>query len=104
MSEHDWVVDDIVQFLRSPLWVHPLQQFVDVNCILFSTSGEGECTLEHTNIHKKFQTLVESLLEEHLTELGVSNEDFFQICLEKEELKDIGLRYPFFLYCKSPKN
>ena len=70
-----------------------MQQFIDLNCILFSTSENGECTLEHTEVHKKFQSLVESLLEEHLKDLGLSNEEFFEICLKKEELKDIVVDY-----------
>ena len=38
--------------LRSPLWSHPMQVFVDENCAIFD--GEEENSLEMTAMHQVF--------------------------------------------------
>jgi hypothetical protein len=71
-GEADWFFDMIIGFLRSPRWKAPVMSFLDEKCIVFDNEDENK--LEFTPIHNEFKKLVESLLEELMVELGVSNE------------------------------
>ena len=73
----------IIGFLRSPRWKTPVMSFLDEKCIAFD--GEDENKLEFTTIHnvsffytitllKEFKKLVESLLEELMADLGVTDQ------------------------------
>lgn len=46
--------------------------FLDENCIIFDSEEENK--LEYTVLHSKFKKLIEGLLEELMSELGVSEE------------------------------
>lgn len=78
MSE--WLFDSIIQFLRSPLWSHPVQTFIDENCLTFQ--GDDECTLEHTEIHKAFREVVDQVLGDHLSSMGIEPAQFVSACEE----------------------
>jgi len=67
----DWFFDVIIGFLRSPRWKTPVMSFLDERCICFD--GEEENKLEFTSIHNEFKKMVEGLLEELMTDLGVTD-------------------------------
>jgi len=52
--------------------------FLDEHCICFDNEEENK--LEFTKIHKDFKEMVEKLLEELMTELGVTEEQFYGAC------------------------
>lgn len=56
--------------------------FIDEHCTVFDDEDENK--LEFTTIHKEFKKIVEDLLEELMTELGVSNEQFVEACQRAE--------------------
>ena len=52
--------------------------FIDDNCILFGADEEN--SMLQSDVHTKFKHLVEGLLEDHLNQVGVSEENFFKAC------------------------
>ncbi|TPP48257.1 The ARF-like 2 binding protein BART family protein [Leishmania donovani] len=72
MTESRWITEALVQFSASPIWLTPIDNFVDDNCCIFS--NESEMQLEYTVVHNKFKKLIDSLLTCFLMELGVSME------------------------------
>eukprot|EP00756_Hemistasia_phaeocysticola_P051311 Hpha_TRINITY_DN26483_c0_g1::TRINITY_DN26483_c0_g1_i1::g.33860::m.33860 len=72
----DWLVDDVGQFLQCPEWTAPVQTFVDENCAYFDTDPDEEGRLEWTTLHSRFRELVEQVLGQHLSELGLTAERF----------------------------
>ncbi|KAI5691213.1 The ARFlike 2 binding protein BART [Leishmania braziliensis] len=69
MTESRWITEALVQFSASPVWLTPIDNFLDGNCCIFR--NESEMQLEYTIVHNKFKELVDSLLTSFLTELGV---------------------------------
>lgn len=70
-DESEWFFDMIIGFLRSPRWKTPVMSFLDEYCISFDSEEENK--LEHTTVHNKFKSLVESLLQELMNDLGVTD-------------------------------
>jgi len=52
--------------------------FLDEHCVVFDNEEENK--LEFTTIHKDFCKIVEDLLNELMTELGISEEQFAEAC------------------------
>ncbi|CEM37227.1 unnamed protein product [Vitrella brassicaformis CCMP3155] len=78
-EELDWVADYIVEFLKSPEWIIPLQNFIDEQCIIFDNEEENKFT--YTQCHQDFQNLVDTLLTNHLMgEVGITAEQFEKVC------------------------
>ncbi|CAD2214237.1 The ARF-like 2 binding protein BART, putative [Angomonas deanei] len=74
MATHDnsWISESIVQFSYSPMWRNPINEFVDDHCFLFD--NDEEMKLEYTSFHIQFKKLVDTLLTDFVTELGISLE------------------------------
>ncbi|KAG5490011.1 hypothetical protein JKF63_00130 [Porcisia hertigi] len=70
MAENQWITEALVQFSESPIWMTPIENFVDENCCVFS--NDSEMKLEYTVVHNNFKKLVDSLLTCCVEELGVS--------------------------------
>ena len=51
----------VVGFLASPVWLSPLQTFVERECLIFDAEEENK--LEYTPVHNHYRELVEGLLE-----------------------------------------
>eukprot|EP00916_Digyalum_oweni_P018988 GHVL01031682.1.p1 GENE.GHVL01031682.1~~GHVL01031682.1.p1 ORF type:complete len:495 (+),score=180.59 GHVL01031682.1:303-1787(+) len=60
----------IKNFLLSPLWLSPILDFVDENCLVFDRDDENK--FEYTAIHMEFQNRVEELFTVNLLESGVN--------------------------------
>lgn len=72
--DSDALFDYVCAFLRSPMWTTPLDDFIDHHCLIFDS--EEESSHEQAAKHREFCQLVDSLLEESLQEIGVTNEQF----------------------------
>lgn len=72
-----WLTDFLSNVFMSPSWETPLMNFIDAHCQDFDSSLENK--LEHTAVHARFTELVDSLLEAHLSEIGLSSEDFMAV-------------------------
>jgi hypothetical protein len=83
--DYDWLYEGVTGFLRSPLFSVPLMSFIDENCIIFDTEEENK--FEFTVIHQRYSELVDSLITEHLQELGVSAELFAEMLERSQEDK-----------------
>ncbi len=57
-NEQDWILDTIVDYLKSPMWKNPILDFIDDHCISFDDEDENK--LEYTAIHSKFKELLET--------------------------------------------
>lgn len=68
----------VAAIFRSPTWASPIAKFVDDNCYVFEDLEENK--LEYTLVHSAFKQLVDELLEAHLEELEVSQEQFTRFC------------------------
>eukprot|EP00512_Aurantiochytrium_limacinum_P014030 CAMPEP_0171573848 /NCGR_PEP_ID=MMETSP0961-20121227/5001_1 /TAXON_ID=87120 /ORGANISM="Aurantiochytrium limacinum, Strain ATCCMYA-1381" /LENGTH=374 /DNA_ID=CAMNT_0012129041 /DNA_START=143 /DNA_END=1267 /DNA_ORIENTATION=- len=67
--------------------------YIDETCAIFDNEEENK--LSHTNSHMDFKELVERLLTEHLTEVGISAEDFYEACevaYKSDEATDVARR------------
>ena len=49
-SEQDWILDTIVEYLKSPMWKNPILAFIDEYCASFDSDDENK--LEYTTIHQ----------------------------------------------------
>lgn len=72
-------------WLASPLWMVPIRTFVDNNCVIFDQ--EEEHKLEYTIVHMKFKELVETLLENFLSDIEISNDQFGRIMTSDIEIE-----------------
>lgn len=75
----EWVLESVLAFLSCPAWTGPVGGFVEHKCSVFDDEEENK--LSYTEIHNEYKELVEKLLQEHLTEMGISEEQFQQACL-----------------------
>ncbi|CCW67016.1 unnamed protein product [Phytomonas sp. Hart1] len=73
MENNNWITETLVQFIKSPVWLTPVNHFIDYNCNIFT--NESEMKFEYTDIHRKFQSLIDDLLSGFVDELGISLED-----------------------------
>eukprot|EP00818_Percolomonas_sp_WS_P001992 CAMPEP_0117443072 /NCGR_PEP_ID=MMETSP0759-20121206/4497_1 /TAXON_ID=63605 /ORGANISM="Percolomonas cosmopolitus, Strain WS" /LENGTH=510 /DNA_ID=CAMNT_0005235017 /DNA_START=246 /DNA_END=1778 /DNA_ORIENTATION=+ len=93
VGDSTWLFDSIIGFLKSPMWVNPIQSFIDEYCVIFDTEDENKFSF--SQLHEEFRELIDSLLHEHLADLGVSEEQFVQ-CVENgnnPELKKVVSEY-----------
>lgn len=42
------MAEAIIDFLRGPLYIHPLMEFIDEKCLIFTTEDENK--LEYTQV------------------------------------------------------
>lgn len=82
-----WLVDMVVQFMKSPSWNDPLVAFIDEKCTLFDNFAE-ECRHEEVEIHNTYKNLVDDLLTAHLLEVDMEPEDFEKACAEAKLAED----------------
>jgi len=73
-----WLYDFVLQVLQAPTWSVPVMEFIDAQCGNFD--GGDENKLIYTDIHERFVHLIETLLESHLADIGLTPEDFAAVC------------------------
>jgi len=73
-----WLYDFVLQVLQAPSWSVPVMEFIDAQCGNFD--GGDENKLIYTDIHEQFVHLIETLLESHLADIGLTPEDFAAVC------------------------
>lgn len=49
-SDQDWILDTIVEYLKSPMLKNPILAFIDKYCASFDSDDENK--FEYTTIHK----------------------------------------------------
>ena len=35
MSGNEWIIEGVTQFIESPMWTQPVQDFIDDHCVVF---------------------------------------------------------------------
>lgn len=78
----DWVVEAVIQFVKSPLWSAPVNNFIDDQCIIFA-DDDSEMKHEYTTVFHAFQHLIDSLLTTFIEELGVPAEEVIAACKKR---------------------
>uniref|UniRef100_UPI00359021DB cilia- and flagella-associated protein 36 isoform X1 n=1 Tax=Myxine glutinosa TaxID=7769 RepID=UPI00359021DB len=86
----DWVEDSLLRFLQTPLWNTFVQQFLEDQCMVFDPGEENK--FAYTEIHQEYKKRVEKLLDQHLQELGISEEQFLQVCSLSTKKQDTEWR------------
>ena len=56
-----------------------MQSFIEANCVLF-LGIEEQVSGEHKKIHKQFTTLIDSLMQLLLTDIGINQKQFLVAC------------------------
>ena len=74
----EWLLDMMVEYLKSPLWTTEVCNFIDENCILFGDEDENSHT--HKELHDSFIKLIDEKLDAFCAELGIDHETFVLAC------------------------
>ncbi|CAH1264306.1 CFAP36 [Branchiostoma lanceolatum] len=94
-TSENWVLDSVVQFLRSPTWTVPVMNFIEENCLVFDNNEENK--LEYTEAHVQYKGMVEALLGSFMEDLGITEDQFTEGC-KKELLSAQAGTYPLGLF------
>eukprot|EP01107_Rhizomastix_libera_P013525 TRINITY_DN3748_c0_g1_i1.p1 TRINITY_DN3748_c0_g1~~TRINITY_DN3748_c0_g1_i1.p1 ORF type:complete len:762 (-),score=288.62 TRINITY_DN3748_c0_g1_i1:80-2365(-) len=86
-----WVADAVQCMVRTPLWVVPIAQFIDVACCEFE---EGENKLIYMDLFEQYQKLVNGLLFDFCTELSITTEQFLE-AVQIGLLNDFGEEFQY---------
>ncbi|XP_040285640.1 cilia- and flagella-associated protein 36 isoform X4 [Bufo bufo] len=78
-EDTEWVLESVLAFLSCPAWTVPVSGFIERQCSVFDDEEENK--LSYTEIHNEYKILVEKLIQEHLNDMGISEEQFQQACL-----------------------
>jgi len=74
LTEYDWALEYINEFIDSPVWRDPVQSYIDENCIVFD--GEEEMTHVQNMIYRRFNRIIEELIERYIHSIGLSTQQF----------------------------
>ena len=85
-----WLVDMVLQFMRSRSWNEPLSSFINENCVKFD-NFQDENKHEFVEVHNEYKMLIDNLLAAHLLEVDISPEEFEKRCIEAGLVDDLGL-------------
>uniref|UniRef100_F7DP15 Cilia- and flagella-associated protein 36 n=1 Tax=Xenopus tropicalis TaxID=8364 RepID=F7DP15_XENTR len=77
-SDTEWVLESVLGFVSGPVWTVPVLEFMEQKCSVFDDEEENK--LSYTEIHNEYKELVETLLTQHLNEVGISEEQFQEAC------------------------
>jgi hypothetical protein len=88
MSSAEWVFEYMCQVLQSPTWEVPVMSFIDETCAIFDSEEENK--LAHMDAHLDFKSLVENLLTQHLAEVGIAPDHFYEACERAYKRKQNG--------------
>ncbi|XP_059421569.1 cilia- and flagella-associated protein 36 isoform X1 [Carassius carassius] len=86
-DDSEWVLESIAGFLSSPDWLIPMAHFMDNKCSVFDDEDENKLT--YTDIHHQYKQLVERLLENHMQEVGISEQQFLDACSSFSKTKTL---------------
>ena len=76
----EWLLDSMVDYLKSPMWTTEIFDFIDENCMLFAGDLGDENSFFQTDIHNNFKSLVEMKLDGFCAEFGIDHTLFFEAC------------------------
>ncbi|XP_053567993.1 cilia- and flagella-associated protein 36 [Bombina bombina] len=77
-DDAEWVLESILGFMSGPIWMTPVMDFVEQKCSVFDDEDENK--LSYTEVHNEYKELVEKLLQGHLNEVGINEEQFQEAC------------------------
>ncbi|TNM99516.1 hypothetical protein fugu_012549 [Takifugu bimaculatus] len=77
-DDREWVFESIVGYLSSPIWLIPINEFLETKSLVFDDEEENK--LSYTDIHMQYKTLVERLLDNYMREVGISDQQFLDAC------------------------
>lgn len=78
------MLDALIGFLKSPLWNEPLFGFMDEKSIVFDPEDLESNQQEYLLVFKEYKNLVDHLLENHMRELSITQDQFAIACQEAE--------------------
>jgi hypothetical protein len=87
-----WILDTVGDFIHSPIWAAPIHTFIEANCATFdydddditeeddTASSPTTSVEEQIIIHKKYQRLVDALIDGLGKDLSLDENDLKQVC------------------------
>jgi len=81
LTEYDWALEYINQFIDSPVWRDPVQSYIDENCIVFA--GEEEMAQVQNEIYRRFNRIIEELIERYIHSIGLTTEQFLTFLTDR---------------------
>ncbi|XP_064602412.1 cilia- and flagella-associated protein 36-like [Liolophura sinensis] len=88
--KNEWVYDQLLGFLGSPLFQLPVITYMEARCIIFEPGTED--SQEYREVHKEYKHLVETLLEGFMKDTELTYEQILKALQDlrvQEDLKDI---------------
>lgn len=79
-NELEWLLDCMVEYLKSPMWTTEICDFIDTYCIFFAGEIGDENSFELAEMHNQFKKLVETKLDGFCAEFGIDHDIFEQAC------------------------
>lgn len=90
----DWIFDAIHGFFASPRWQGPVQTYIEKYCIYFMETNQAQSAdqvaklkEEQTMIHREFTSLIDSLMQSLLKDIGIDQQQFLHACKEAKSRK-----------------
>ena len=104
----DDVAEYAAAFLQSKQWDAEVGSFLDAHCILFVGDATDD-QIEHTRLHGEYADLVHRVLQQRLSEMGISKQDAASACgpsspflatrrLKKATIEQLAAREDFSVF------
>ena len=104
----DDVAEYAAAFLQSKQWDAEVGSFLDAHCILFVGDATDD-QIEHTRLHGEYADLVHRVLQQRLSEMGISKHDAASACgpsspflatrrLKKATIEQLAAREDFSVF------
>lgn len=110
-----WILEYIMNCAKSPECLIMVEGFIDEHCLLFELESAKNPNNKKSddiqqNIHQSFKKMIEKLLFAKLSEMGVTHQQFEDVCnsqqqrINQNETRDTYLFNQLFLYIQAMKD
>jgi hypothetical protein len=89
-NNNNWIADIVGDFIHSKVWAAPIHTFIEANCATFDYDDDTEedyaassptaSIEEQMNIHEKYQSLVDALIECVGEDLSLDQKELKEVC------------------------
>jgi len=93
-EDNSWILECMVEFVKSPECSIFVEGFIDENCLVFDTDNpDPDMLLEFEQIHVRYKEVIESLLVTRLSKLGLTVSQFHEAMAKakKAQLMDVHI-------------
>ena len=94
--DQEWVLDSLIGFLKGPLWSEPVFTFLDERSVVFDVEDLPENQNEYQKVYADYKKLVDDLLDSHMSEMQISQQQFEQAVQDAQEFLSERLQQTLF--------